>query len=175
MPDIPEELRQQDVMPYAKEPLKTLYVVQRLLTTLFLVPWWVIYYGLLPRDRRPRKSWAIKQIITVNFTRRVYKVTELAGVTWGTRDPEKGCNNSALSETRFEWVEPLAEELRTGVVMDTEVPFKKVGTFVWPKVKQSGECTAVFPTASWLCLFNTVHDLIRMSFVSCEWRPCVTS
>jgi len=146
LPDIPQELRQKDVMPYSREPLKTLYVVQRLMTTLFMVPWWVVYYGLLPRSRRPRSSWSIKQIITVNFTRRVYKVTEKAGVTWGTRNPEKESKNSKLKETRFQWVDPLAEELRTGVVADSQVPFKRVGTFVWPRSKRQG-CPSCAGTA----------------------------
>ena len=78
-------------MPYAKEPLKTAYVVQRLLTTLLLVPWWAMYYSIHPRSK-PRESWSIKQVISVKFTRRVYRVTELAGVTWGVRDPDEACS-----------------------------------------------------------------------------------
>lgn len=125
-----------DSMPYAKEPLKTLYVAQRLLTTLLLVPLWVILY--FPRSRRPRRSWSLKQLIAVKFTRRVYKVTELAGVTWGTRDPNMPCDNNNLKETRFEWAEPLHENYRSGVIADAEVPFKRVGMFIWPKVKPAG-------------------------------------
>ncbi|KAL4245485.1 hypothetical protein ABKN59_009417 [Abortiporus biennis] len=128
----------EEEMPYAREPLKSLYTFQRLFTTLCIVPWWVAYYGLLPRTSRPRESWSIKQIIAVNFTRRVYKVAERAGVTWGTRNPDKPCNNRTLKETRFEWVDPLPEECRSGVVVDDQVPFKKVGAFVWPKVKPTG-------------------------------------
>ncbi|KAF9809151.1 hypothetical protein IEO21_07524 [Rhodonia placenta] len=98
-----------------------------------MVPFWVLLYAVLPRSFRPRRSWSIKQIVAVNFTRRIYKVTERAGVTWGTRDPEEACDNRALKETRFEWVDPLPERLRTGIVADGQVPFKRVGVFVWPK------------------------------------------
>ncbi|EKM58025.1 uncharacterized protein PHACADRAFT_206866 [Phanerochaete carnosa HHB-10118-sp] len=119
-------------MPYAKEPLKTAYVVQRLLTTLLLVPWWAMYYTVQPR-RKPRESWGIKQVISVKFTRRVYRVTELAGVTWGTRNPEKACKDRELKETRFEWADLLPEQFRSGIIVDDEVPFKRVGAFVWPR------------------------------------------
>lgn len=122
-------------MPYAKEPLKTAYVAQRLLTTLLLVPCWALYYTLFPR-RRPRASWSIKQVISVKFTRRVFRVTELAGVTWYTRDPEEACRPEELKETRFEWAEPLPEVFRSGILCDEEVPFKRVGVFVWPKTKR---------------------------------------
>lgn len=136
---MPRESPHLDEMPYSKEPLKTLYVTQRLLTTLLLVPFWTIYYLCLPRSHRPRRSWSLKQIIAVNFTRRVYRVTEVAGVTWGTRDPDAPCDNHILHETRFEWVEPLPEEYRTGVIVDDEVPFRKVGTFIWPKESPAGK------------------------------------
>lgn len=124
-------------MPYAREPLKTAYVAQRLLTTLLLVPCWALYYTLLPQ-RRPRRSWSIKQVISVRFTRRVYRVTERAGVTWYTRDPEKACSSRELRETRFEWADPLPEMFRSGVLVDEEVPFKRVGMFIWPKKKAEG-------------------------------------
>ena len=127
-------------MPYAKEPFKTAYVAQRLLTTLLLVPCWALYYTLFPQ-RRPRKSWSIKQVISVNFMRRVFRVTELAGVTWGTRDPEEACDAANLKETRFEWAEPLPETFRSGILCDEEVPFKRVGMFIWPKNdKPRGVC-----------------------------------
>ncbi|OCH89335.1 alpha/beta-hydrolase [Obba rivulosa] len=122
-------------MPFAREPFKTIYVVQRLVTTILMVPIWALYYSVMPRRFRPRPSWSLKQIIAVNFMRRIYKVAELAGVTWSTRDPEASCDNKTLKETRFEWVDPLPEDLRTGIVVDSQVPFKRVGTFVWPKQK----------------------------------------
>ena len=126
-------------MPYAKEPLKSIYVTQRLFTSLVMCIWWTVYYGLLPRRYRPRPSWSIKCCISVNFMRRIYKVTELAGVTWGTRNPDEGCNNKSLKYTRFEWVDPLPDELRTGIIADPQVPFKRVGCFVWPKVRPKSE------------------------------------
>jgi hypothetical protein len=123
----------QEDMPYAHEPWKTLYVWQRLLTTVFLVPVWAILYLIAP-NRRPRRSWALKQLVIVNFYRRVYKVVEVAGVTWGTRRPDEECDSRHLRETRFEWVPALRPSLQTGVVVDAEVPCVRVGTFVWPKV-----------------------------------------
>lgn len=122
-------------LPLAKEPLKAIYVFQRLFTTVFLVPYWVAYYAVLPRKHRPRASWGMKQIVYVNFTRRIYKVVEVAGVTFNTRDPESEPDRAALKETRFEWAPPLDESLREGVIVDVEsVPFKKVGMFIWPRV-----------------------------------------
>lgn len=119
-------------LPYCREPLKSLYVSQRMLTTLALAPYWVLYYSIVPRSYRPRESWSLRQIINVNFTRRIYKITEVAGVTYGTRDPESAPAQGSLKETRFEWVEPLLEPLRTGVA-NGDVPFKRVGCYVWPK------------------------------------------
>ncbi len=123
-------------LPFAKEPLKAVYVFQRLFTTLVLVPYWVAYYGLLPHTHRPRASWGLKQIVYVNFTRRIYKVVEVAGVTFNTRDPESEPAPGTLKETRFEWAPPLHESLRDGAVVDVygRMSFKRVGTFVWPKV-----------------------------------------
>jgi len=120
-------------LPFAHEPWKTLYVAQRLTTTLLLVPIWVIYYLLMPRSSRPRKSWSIKQIVAVRFTRRVHKVTEMAGVVWGVRDHTKEPKQSSLKETRFQWIDPLPKELQKGVVNDEEALCVRVGSFVWPK------------------------------------------
>ncbi|KDQ58650.1 hypothetical protein JAAARDRAFT_34479 [Jaapia argillacea MUCL 33604] len=126
----------QENLPFAHEPLKSLYVSQRLATTIAMVPLWVTYYSVVPRSLRPRPSWSLKQIVCVNFMRRIHKVTEVAGVTWGTRDPEAELSSKELAElkeTRFEWIPPLEESLRTGIVLDPQVIFKRVGTFVWPK------------------------------------------
>ena len=120
-------------LPFAHEPWKTLYVAQRLTTTLLLVPIWVTYYLLMPRSSRPRESWSIKQIVAVRFTRRVHKVTEMAGVVWGTRDYTQEPKQSSLKETRFQWIDPLPTELQKGIMDDKEVPCVRVGTFVWPK------------------------------------------
>lgn len=119
-------------LPYAREPWKSLYVLQRLLTTLALVPFWAIYYLVLPRSHRPRPSWSIRQIIYVKFTRRINKITHVAGVTWGTRPPDFEPRPNSLKETRFEWVESLPEKLRSGIVVGV-VPFKRVGCYIWPK------------------------------------------
>lgn len=120
-------------MPFARQPFKAVYVAQRMFTTLMMVPFWVLFYSIMPRRFRPRPSWSLKQIVAVNFTRRIYKVAELAGVTWATRDPEEACDNNTLRETRFEWIDPLPEDLRTGIIADRQVPLKRVGAFVWPK------------------------------------------
>ncbi|KAH9060613.1 alpha/beta-hydrolase [Lactarius vividus] len=124
----------QQHLTWAHEPLKSIYVSQRLFTTLLLVPLWAIYYAVLPRSFRPRPSWSITQIIVVKFTKRISKVTEVAGVTWGTRDPTQEPDETSLKETRFAWVPPLPDELRTGVVNDNEVQCLRVGTFIWPIV-----------------------------------------
>ncbi|KAI1788688.1 alpha/beta-hydrolase [Ganoderma leucocontextum] len=127
-------------MPYAKQPLKAIYVFQRLFTTMVMCIWWAVYYSIMPRRHRPRPSWTIKCILAVNFTRRIYKVTELAGVTWGTRDPDKECSERTLKNTRFEWVDPMPQELRTGIIADPQVPFRRVGCFVWPKERPKFLC-----------------------------------
>ncbi|KAG6907802.1 hypothetical protein DXG01_007341 [Tephrocybe rancida] len=119
-------------LPYARQPLKTFYVVQRVFTTLMMVPYWAICYSILPKTYRPRKSWSIRQIINVNFTRRIYKITEVAGVTWGTRDPQVEPLAGSLKETRFEWAAPLPGTLRSGVLLG-DTPFTRVGCYVWSK------------------------------------------
>jgi hypothetical protein len=128
----------QQHLPWAHEPLKSIYVFQRLLTTILLVPLWAIYYSILPRSFRPRPSWSITQIVVVKFTKRIYKVTEVAGVTWGTRDPTLEPNEKSLKETRFVWVPPLPRDLCTGIVNDDQVLPQKVGTYVWPKLAPPG-------------------------------------
>ncbi|KAJ3726797.1 Alpha/Beta hydrolase protein [Lentinula raphanica] len=130
-------------LPFAKEPFKAIYVFQRILTTLLLVPFWILTN--LPRSRRPRKSWSLRQVIFVNFTRRIYRVTEVAGVTWGTRNPEEEPGPRELKETTFEWAPPLKESLRKGVVVDRfgRVPFKRVGCFVWRKEPPNNNQTPV--------------------------------
>jgi hypothetical protein len=119
---------------WAHEPLKSVYVFQRLFMTLLLVPFWAAYYLILPRSFRPRPSWSIIQIVVVKFTRRMNKVTEVAGVTWGTRDPTQEPEPNSLKETCFAWVPPLPHELCSGIVDDHLVPCQRVGTFIWPKV-----------------------------------------
>jgi acetyl esterase/lipase len=126
-------------LPFAKEPFKAIYVFQRLFSTLLLVPIWIIVN--LPRSRRPRRSWSLRQVIFVNFTRRIYRVTEVAGVTWGTRNPEEEPKPKELKETRFEWAPPLKERYRAGVVVDRfgRVPYKRVGCFVWRQQVPNGK------------------------------------
>ena len=138
MTRVAEQENYEQCMPFARQPLKGIYVAQRMFTTLVMVLWWALYYSIMPRSRRPRQSWSLKQIICVNFTRRIYKVTELAGVTWGTRNPEKACKNESLKETRFEWIDPLPEELRSGIVVDSQAQCKRVGVFIWPKDAPQG-------------------------------------
>ncbi|KIY71001.1 alpha/beta-hydrolase [Cylindrobasidium torrendii FP15055 ss-10] len=130
-------------LPWAHEPWKAIYTFSRLFTTLLLVPCWTLYYGLLPRRFRPRPSWSLKQVIYVKFTRRIYKVTEVAGVTFGTRDPDSEPERP-LKETRFEWAEPLPAELQRGAIKDImyQVPCKRVGMFVWPKSEPKFEGSA---------------------------------
>jgi len=93
------------------EPLKSIYVFQRLLTTILLVPLWLIYYSTLPRSFSSRPSWSIIQVIIVKFTKQIYKVTEVVGVTSGTRDPTHEPDEKSLNETYFVWVPPLPNEL----------------------------------------------------------------
>ena len=124
----------QQHLPLAHEPYKSFYVYQRLFTTILLVPLWTIYYLILPRSFRPRPSWSITQIIIVKFTKRIYRVTEVAGVIWGTRDPTHQPDQNSLKETRFAWVPPLPDELCSGFVDDHQVPCQRVGTYIWPKV-----------------------------------------
>ena len=153
-----QRLAYQDDMPYAREPLKSIYVCQRLFTTLVMAAWWALYYSILPRRYRPRPSWSVKCCISVNFTRRVYKVTELAGVTWGVRNPDKACDNRTLKYTRFEWSEPLPEALRSGIIVDPQVPFRRVGCFVWPKDRPKSEYIVHLP-GSKLSIFRSNPSL----------------
>ncbi|KAF5364493.1 hypothetical protein D9757_011968 [Collybiopsis confluens] len=85
----------------------------------------------LARERRPRKSWSLRQLIFVNFTRRIYRVTEVAGVTWGTRNPEQAPRPNELKETEFEWAPPLKDVFRSGLVVDrfdSTSPFHRLHT-----------------------------------------------
>ncbi|KAF5313358.1 hypothetical protein D9611_008470 [Ephemerocybe angulata] len=123
-------------LPYAREPWKSGYVFMRLTTTLLMVPWWAVYYTFMPRSVRPRASWNLRQCIYVNFIRRVFKVTEVAGVTWGTRDPTLEPADITLSETTWEWAEPLKEEWRTGIIKEG-APFTRVGCYIWPRQAKS--------------------------------------
>lgn len=140
-------------LPFAHEPWKTLYVAQRLITSLILVPVWATYHIVVPRSWRPRESWSVKQVLAVRFTRRIHKVTEMAGVVWGVRDHTQEPERSSLKETRFQWAEPLPQEHRRGIVDDQEVPCMRVGMFVWPKhpkslTKGANPTRGTFPTCS---------------------------
>ena len=117
---------------YAHQPWKSLYVMQRILSTLALVPYWLVIYAILPRRCRPRPSWSLIQLVHVYVIRRIYKVTEVAGVTWQTRNPQSAPDERCLKCSRFQWIEPLPEDLRTGVVA-SHVPFCRVGAYVYPK------------------------------------------
>ena len=119
-------------LPYAREPWKTLYVIQRMFTTMALVPYWFLKYTLLPRRYRPRSSWSISQVLTVYSIRHIHRVSEVAGVTWGTRDPQTAPDERRLKSTRFQWIEPLPTRLRTGI-LESSVPFCRVGAYVHPK------------------------------------------
>src|SRR6266851_1031781 len=68
-------------LPFAHEPLKSIYVFQRLLTTILLVPVWATYYSVFPRSFRPRPSWSISQ------DRRARRSNSL----YGDRNQRPGC------------------------------------------------------------------------------------
>lgn len=61
-------------------------------------------------------------------------MTEVAGVTWGTRDPAVAPHLSLLKETDFAWAEPLDEKFRTGILKEGSniPPFNMVGCYIWP-------------------------------------------
>ena len=65
----------------------------------------------------------------------------MAGVTWGTRDPTAAPDESRLRDTTFVWVDPLADEFRTGILGpecnitgEERVPYVKVGCYIWPRL-----------------------------------------
>lgn len=158
-------------LPFAQEPWKTLYVAQRLTTTLLLVPVWATYYLLMPRSSRPRESWSIKQIVAVRFTRRIHKVTEMAGVVWGVRDYTKQPEQSSLKETRFQWIDPLPNDLRKGIVNDQEVPFVTVGTFVWPKHPKKLTAGSNSAQGMSICRFGGAYP---QGYIYCKIASCKT-
>ena len=45
-------------MPYAKQPLKAIYVFQRLFTSIVMCVWWATYYSIIPRRHRQRNRFS---------------------------------------------------------------------------------------------------------------------
>ncbi|PFH51558.1 hypothetical protein AMATHDRAFT_142257 [Amanita thiersii Skay4041] len=63
---------------YRRHPLKGLYVIYQLLTTMFVrIPWWILL--TIPQTWRPRKSWTIKRTIYVRLLRHLMSVTSQTG------------------------------------------------------------------------------------------------
>ncbi|KAH9970334.1 hypothetical protein BJV74DRAFT_867212, partial [Russula compacta] len=75
----------------------------------------------LPRSYRPCLSSSIIQAVVIKFTKRLYKVTEVAGVIWRARGPTHEPDEISLKETPFSWVPPFPDGLCTGIVNDDRV------------------------------------------------------
>ncbi|KAK2462087.1 hypothetical protein APHAL10511_006550 [Amanita phalloides] len=68
-------------MPFTfmHQPLKGIYIVYQLLTTLLIrIPWWTL--RSLPRSWRPRTSWSLNRVLRINLLRHMICVVDQLGI-----------------------------------------------------------------------------------------------
>ena len=100
-----------------RQPFRAVYLTCFLATTLFQLPWWLIYYSWPPN--RPRKSWTLRRSIYVRILRKITQLPFKFGVHDG-RDLSLEVPQEELESlnARFVWITELEKEDIVGVVAE---------------------------------------------------------
>jgi hypothetical protein len=112
------------------QPFKGIYIFFRLASLVVLVPSWAIYYSAFPR---PRKSWTLKETISVRLIRWIMPINAQCGTSPLRTNKTREVPQKELKETSFLKLEPVENSLVRGSAHDDSVPVVRVPAYVWPK------------------------------------------
>lgn len=114
-----------------RQPFKGLYILQRVLSTLVLIPYWTIKYSRA--SARPRQTWTLSETVWVMALRRMMRINEATGIMLECTDKTKEADNSSLQETSFVWLPALENHLVRGAAKSGDVQPVEIPGYVWPQ------------------------------------------
>jgi hypothetical protein len=114
-----------------RRPFRELYILQRVLGTLLLIPYWTIKYSRA--SARPRKTWSLSETVWVMVLRRMMRINEATGIMLECTDKTVEVDDRSLQETSFVWLPPLEHLLIRGTANSEEVKPVKIPGYVWPQ------------------------------------------
>ena len=119
-----------------RQPFKGIYIASRLLALCVLLPSWALYYTLLSR---PRKSWTIKETVSVHLVRWNLPLNAACGLSPQSTDKTRAVSQKELKETSFVWLEPADSTLVRGIAQDGKISPVCVPAYIWPKGDSLGK------------------------------------
>ena len=114
-----------------RQPFKGLYILQRVLGTLLLIPYWTIKYSRA--SARPRETWTLGEAVWVMVLRKIMRINEATGIMLECTDKTKEVDDRLLKETSFVWLPPLEDLFVRGTANSEEVKPVKIPGYVWPQ------------------------------------------
>ena len=114
-----------------RQPFKGLYILQRALSTLALVPYWTIKY--YRASARPRRTWTLSETLCVLVLRRMMRINEATGIMLECTDKTKEVDDRLLKETSFVWLPPAEDSQVKGTAKSEDVKPTRIPGYVWPR------------------------------------------
>lgn len=114
-----------------RQPFKGLYILQRTLSTLVLVPYWTIKYSRA--SSRPRRTWTLSETVYVMALRRMMRINEVTGIMLECTDKTEEVDDSSLQETSFVWLPPIEDHLVEGAAKSEDVKSTRIPGYAWPR------------------------------------------
>ncbi len=124
-------------------PLNYLRLVYEFMVVLVCLPFNFLYFAILPK-KRWRRSWSLLEAALMPAIKRIMAAFDLCGFKVSGRDTGAEPVHWWLRlrhGAEFEWVPPLEQGLRSGVVDDPAVEHTSVGMFSWKKEESSTNTT----------------------------------
>ena len=114
-----------------RQPFKGLYILQRALSTLILVPYWTIKYCCA--SSRPRRTWTLSETVCVMALRRMIQMNEVTGIMLECTDKTEEVDDGSLQETSFVWLPPVEDPLVKGAAKSEGIKPTRIPGYVWPR------------------------------------------
>lgn len=153
-----------------KQPFKALYIAQRTLSSLALIPFWYLKY--LHVSARPRTSWTALEAVVVRFIRRMIYMNEATGIMLDRTDKTKQVDDSTLKETSFVWLDAVDESLVHGIAKNEDVKPVRIPGYIWPKGAKVEEAEGY--VGYWVCTVASDFEVCEAK-LRCEGaRRCIS-
>jgi hypothetical protein len=114
-----------------RQPFRGLYILQRALSTLVLIPYWMIKH--YRTSARPRQTWTLSETVCVMVLRRMMRINETTGIMLECTDKTREVDDRSLRETSFVWLPPVEDSLVQGTAKSEDVGPIRVPGYVWPQ------------------------------------------
>ena len=114
-----------------RQPFKGLYILQRVLSTLILIPCCTIKY--CRTSARPRQTWTLNETSRMMMLQRIMWINEVTGIMLECTDKTKEMDPRSLQETSFVWLPPVEDPLANGTAKCEDVKPARIPGYLWPQ------------------------------------------